>query len=247
MAPFSYSPYGEAWHRDTVVLLGNSLRCEVKDLYVILNSMCERADTLREGDIKSFIAWCEVFHTYLDATMGMFEHEVVPWVEQWSDLPDDDYLEANGGRMKVAKDSVKTINRILQHEHRILALPPDRAFCKLLRILQAWVVPLLRYLNYIEEETSTILNFHSSHVECQSMDRRIATAYAKGPHKQTHLVLLVRHLAEKPQTLAYWKSQNLDMSARFHHPQWWRRVAADHFEHITYFDRCMPSRQRASG
>jgi hypothetical protein len=67
------------------------------------------------------------------------------------------------------------------------------------------------------------------------MEKWKAAEGLKSPDHQANIVLLVRGLDERRQSLTAWKHANHDSTSRALHSTWWRRLAANYFEVIGYF------------
>jgi hypothetical protein len=241
LPPFRLKEYGIDWYRDNAHLLTNAIRREVMDLYVIVRSMFERKARLQDGDIRSLYIWFETFADFFIFAMTLIERTLIPWVERSRELPEDPYLEGEGGRMKVGKDIVRTVERIVKHKPEFLAMTHVSAFRKLHRVLKTWTLLTLGYIDSLDADSAAIVKAFCAVEECQNMHRWVANRVVESPNKATNLVLLVRFLEDRPRTLNDWKTANLEPLERGALPQYWRSVAKHHFEVVAYFRRSTPS------
>lgn len=246
LPPFSLKPYGMDWYRDNCHLLTNAIRREVMDLYVILRSMHERQDCLKQGDIRSFFVWINTFADFFNFSMDLLENALIPWVERSQEIPDDEYLESLGGRMKVGKDCLKTVDRLVVHTNDFSQMAPRSAYKKIYRVLQKWIGSLFGYIDSLDEGAAEIIQASCEPDECLNFHRWIARQAIESRHKDTNIVLLVRFLDARPKTLAEWRNTNLNPLELSAHPHQWRALAKKHFEVVAYFRRCTPSLASAS-
>jgi hypothetical protein len=241
MAPslptFEMRDYGVAWYKDNVRLITNAIRREMKDLYVIITSMQTRRDSLQPGDVTSFYKWFAVFEGFFRCVFVLLTDTVVPWIERAESLPDDEYCEREGGRMKVGIDLSRTLRKVVKHELDFVKMEPVVAFDKLLKVFQKWSLKALAYMSSLEVDSARIIENNFSIEECRNMEKWIAAEVMKSPDRQANIVLLVRFLDDRPQSLTAWKNANLDALTRTYHAIWWKRLAADHFEVVGYFRR----------
>lgn len=244
---FHFMDFGIEWHTDISSLLTNSLRREMADLYTIMQSMHERRDSLREGDVKSFFVWFEIFASYIPFVMAVIEETYLPWVERIGELPEDEYLESEGGRMKVGKDIVRTSQRILKHRKEFEAMSVASAYRKIKRVLVKWAELLHGYLKVLDFEAPLLLKAHSSPEECQNMMGWIARLTVDSDNKSCNIVLLVRFLQQRPRTLATWKATFLEAREQGMHPQYWKRLSKSHFEVASYFARILAKANEDTG
>jgi hypothetical protein len=237
LAPMTFAVYGEDWFRDNTGLLTNAIRRELRDLYTIYCSMISRRSSLEKDDVESFFRWWKAFSCFLQVAMSLIDGTIIPWLERWQELPEVALLEKHGGRMKVGKDIVKISQKIASRELAFYTLSPAKAVSKLSKVLGKWTRLVDGYLTSLDESSAIIVEKHYSLQECLSMDRFVADRVMQSKDHKVNIVLLVRNIEKRPQTLAFWKNQNLDLIPRLCHPYWWNLVAKDHFEYVTYFDR----------
>lgn len=236
---FQLADFGVEWCRDITSLLTNSMRREVVDLYTILQSLHERKESLREGDVKSFFVWFETFVLYIQFAMEVVEENIIPWAERMEELPENEFLESNGGRMKVGKDIVSILQRILKHRKDFEAMKVASAYLKIKKVLLKWAPLLHGYLDALDLEIPPLIESHCSQEECQNMMGWIARRALDSNDKRCNIVLLVRFLEQRPRTLAYWKSTHLDPLEQSAHPQHWKAMSKLHFEGAGYFARTL--------
>jgi hypothetical protein len=241
MPPFKLKEYGVEWHRDTVHLLTNALRREVMDLYAIIQSMYERRANLKSGDIQSLYVWFETFASFFAFVVSLIEFTFIPWLERSQELPEDSYLESEGGRMKVGKDIAKTVERVVKHKSKFVAMTPPSAHSKLHKVFKKWSPLFHGYIDSLDADAPGIIERCCSQDECANMTAWITRQAIESANKATNVVLLVRFLEDRPRTLTVWKNENLDPLERGAHPQHWKSVARDHFEVVAYFRRSTPS------
>lgn len=238
---FQLKPFGLEWQKDVAYILTNSVRREVMDLYVILQSMHERQGMLRSGDIESFYVWFITFADFVKFTMELIEDTLIPWVERSSELAEDAYLEGKGGRMKVGKDIAKTVERVVKHQKEFEVMKVGSAFKKLHKVFRKWTPLLHGYLNSLDTDVVDIIEASCNQDECTNMMAWITRQAVESSNKAKNLVLLVRFLEDRPRSLAVWKRDNLEPLERGAHPQHWKNLAKDHFEVVSYFRRATPS------
>jgi hypothetical protein len=237
LAPMTFAVYGEDWFRDNTGLLTNAIRGEVRDLYIIFSSMTSRRDSLEKGDFESFFRWWKVFSNFLQEVMVLIDGTIIPWLEKWEQLPEVPFLEQLGGRMKVGRDIVKISEKMTTHELEFYFIHSTKAVSKLCKVLSKWTLMLNEYLITLDEASAVIVEQNSSLQECLIMDRLVANKIMQTKNHKINIVLLVRDFEKRPQTLAFWKNQNLNLIPRLCHPYWWNCVSKDHFEYVTYFAR----------
>lgn len=241
---FSLRSYGIDWFRDNSQMITNSIRREVMDLYIVLRSMHERSHMLKEGDILSFFVWFETFAEFFLFIMELIETGLIPWAERSRELPEDSYLESEGGRMKVGKDCMKTVGRVVKHRKDFTAMPPQSAYKKLRKVFQKWVPLLLGYIDSLDDSISEIVHEFCEVDECLNFHRWVAQETLLCKRKETNIILLVRFLDQRPKSLVDWRNSNLKPLQRSAHPQQWKIVEKNHFEVVSYFRRCTPSLQK---
>jgi hypothetical protein len=237
LAPMTFAVYGEDWFRDNTGLLTNAIRGEVRDLYIIFSSMTSRRDSLEKGDFESFFRWWKVFSNFLQEVMVLIDGTIIPWLEKWEQLPEVPFLEQLGGRMKVGRDIVKISEKMTTHELEFYFIHSAKAVSKLCKVLSKWTLMVNEYLITLDEASAVIVEQYSSLQECIIMDRLVANKIMQTKNHKINIVLLVRDFEKRPQTLAFWKNQNLNVIPRLCHPYWWNCVSKDHFEYVTYFAR----------
>jgi hypothetical protein len=237
LAPMTFAVYGEDWFRDNTGLLTNAIRGEVRDLYIIFSSMISRRDSLEKGDFESFFRWWKTFAAFLQEVMILIDGTVIPWLEKWEQLPEIPFLEKLGGRMKVGKDIVKISAKMITHELEFYFIHSTKAVSKLCKVLSKWTLMLSEYMRSLDEASAVIVEQHCTLQECLIMDRLVANKMMQTKNYKVNIVLLVRDFEKRPQTLAFWKNQNLNVIPRLCHPFWWNCVSKDHFEYVTYFAR----------
>ncbi|KAK1864597.1 hypothetical protein I4F81_007142 [Pyropia yezoensis] len=236
------TPLGDSWAADILAVPHNSMRAEARDAATMLCRLVGQPDDIVDGDWASFWGWMDVWRAWAVRLLDAEEEVLLPWAEGDSPLPLGSGVSAEERAVAVA-GLRRVLVKLGAHRDAFDAMPPARRAARLKAILDRWAVDLQRYYAMVEAAVPPLLlaraagNPAAATAAAATAARALADYMADGPDPRVHTVLLCRSLDGHRRAGVAWRAAALDRKAALAFGLWRSRVAASHYETISYFLR----------
>ncbi|PXF41428.1 hypothetical protein BWQ96_08863 [Gracilariopsis chorda] len=211
---FRLVSYGRRPEYDLVALYTNALRAESRTLFLLLLCLHERCHSLQRGDLSSFFIWFEPYAHFVLAVVSLFQRFLLPHLHQLKPFQLQSFAQ-------LAEMLQTPLSKLLKHNNAVVNCNPRKVPHKLLTLFKPYAQHLLTYAHNLEHICPALIHdAHQTPPHKTQLSKQLFAHFRKQPHFSTNLVRLLRWLAARPQTAAYWRRDHLDAATAIRYTQW---------------------------
>lgn len=242
---FPLAPYGRGeWGRDLVVIQGNGLRTELRDMYAMFADMEKRPTMLTMEDVDLFVDWFATFLNVLGELFDLEETCLFPWIEGVDTLSHERRMwETDRGRVTGDLSEARRLKR----KGYLLRLGKEIEHCAdlferrpvaeglpaLAEAVDKFVKQLMGYIEVRERDLPPII-YKYLRLNDRSRLERIYWGTARSLQHHAFTIVIATNWMGRKQ-LRRWKRRVLGIFGQGNYGDWKKTFSMDHHSVVKEF------------
>lgn len=238
---FALGEYGapNTWNSDVFVLIHNSIRWEIMDLYTIIGSLQRRWLALTMLDMYELCEYWETFELFLGQWFEVEDQIIFPYL-----LSVAASSQELARYYKVVKYNKEMLVGMLYDVGATIEMfnsaPAGEVFPALYRQIVDY---LPKILDYMEQQDAVLPSVFAAHCHPEDrimLNRAVANFLIRAANGRDSIAILTRWI-EDSMVLQIWKDENLSSRAKSSHKKWLMKLDENHVEIARKFQRRLRS------
>lgn len=234
---FALGEYGapNTWYSDVFVLIHNSIRWEIMDLYTIIGSLQRRWLALTMLDMYELCKYWEVFELFLGQWFEVEDQIIFPYL--LSVAASSQELASYYKFVKFDKENlIGMMYDIGSTIETFNCAPAGEVFPALYRQLVDYLPKILHYMQQQDAILPSVFAAHCHPEDRIMLNRAIANFLVRAANGRDSIAILTRWI-EDAMVLQIWKDENLSSRAKSSHKKWLTKLDENHVEIARKFQR----------